>query len=103
MGIEPTPLAWKAKVLPLNYTRTLYPALALTSLGSRLHSLAGACLNKLGLRLYSLAGACLNKLGLRLYSLPGACLNKLGQYSIADTGACGEKEESTFTSSSHSY
>ena len=21
MGIEPTPLAWKAKVLPLNYTR----------------------------------------------------------------------------------
>ena len=22
MGIEPTSLAWKAKVLPLNYTRT---------------------------------------------------------------------------------
>ena len=23
MGIEPTSLAWKAKVLPLNYTRSL--------------------------------------------------------------------------------
>ena len=23
MGIEPTPSAWKAEVLPLNYTRTL--------------------------------------------------------------------------------
>jgi hypothetical protein len=23
MGIEPTLLAWKAKVLPLNYTRTI--------------------------------------------------------------------------------
>ena len=26
MGIEPTPSAWKAEVLPLNYTRTLLPA-----------------------------------------------------------------------------
>ncbi len=25
MGIEPTPLAWKAKVLPLNYTRAARP------------------------------------------------------------------------------
>ncbi len=24
MGIEPTPSAWKAEVLPLNYTRKLY-------------------------------------------------------------------------------
>jgi hypothetical protein len=24
MGIEPTTTAWKAVVLPLNYTRTLY-------------------------------------------------------------------------------
>ena len=23
MGIEPTPSAWKAEVLPLNYTRTV--------------------------------------------------------------------------------
>ena len=26
MGIEPTPSAWKAEVLPLNYTRLLYYA-----------------------------------------------------------------------------
>ena len=25
MGIEPTPSAWKAEVLPLNYTRRLMP------------------------------------------------------------------------------
>jgi hypothetical protein len=25
MGIEPTPSAWKAEVLPLNYTRLLVP------------------------------------------------------------------------------
>ena len=25
MGIEPTLFAWEAKVLPLNYTRYLYP------------------------------------------------------------------------------
>ena len=26
MGIEPTPSAWKAEVLPLNYTRLFVPA-----------------------------------------------------------------------------
>ena len=29
MGIEPTRLAWKARVLPLNYTRTFWTALIL--------------------------------------------------------------------------
>ena len=35
MGIEPTPSAWKAEVLPLNYTRKLpsYPLIKQVEIG----------------------------------------------------------------------
>ncbi len=33
MGIEPTPSAWKAEVLPLNYTRGVSPARRMPSSG----------------------------------------------------------------------
>ena len=32
MGIEPTPSAWKAEVLPLNYTRLNHTELSTTSI-----------------------------------------------------------------------
>ncbi len=36
MGIEPTPSAWKAEVLPLNYTRRVKPAgIATVSMAAR--------------------------------------------------------------------
>ncbi len=37
MGIEPTTSAWKAEVLPLNYTRMLYVIYGATS-GNRTHA-----------------------------------------------------------------
>ncbi len=37
MGIEPTSSAWKAEVLPLNYTRRLMMTRALQPLSSALH------------------------------------------------------------------
>ena len=40
MGIEPTPSAWKAEVLPLNYTRQVKPAgIAIVSISARICSL----------------------------------------------------------------
>ncbi len=53
MGIEPTSLAWKAKVLPLNYTRFL----------------AGAYFRKLGLKADTSYPARLSSLELKAASL----------------------------------
>jgi hypothetical protein len=40
-GIEPPPSAWKAEVLPLNYTRLLSPYLAYIGGGGRIRTYEG--------------------------------------------------------------
>ena len=41
MGIEPTPSAWKAEVLPLNYTRRIYPYPPVSGGGGRIRTFEG--------------------------------------------------------------
>ena len=51
MGIEPTSSAWKAEVLPLNYTRRALPTLLFTDCNTCIANLRIATLKPMRLRL----------------------------------------------------